>query len=133
MSLYRTAPIFLGTMKDNYGYGPWEYRHVCKSCGHAVRAPKNKTPCSVCGGDFGQKMSMRKLYLEPEKPTELYEVEYTLPKAWLDSVREFFGFPVRPRIEIRKEKKKPARRWRWQTHTEVEEESGIIHHDEFLS
>lgn len=115
-----------------FGYGPWEYRHVCSSCGHAVRAPKNKAPCSVCGGDFGPKISMRKLYLEPEKPHEEFDVEYPLDKTWWDSFKEFFGFTVESRFEIRKEKRRPNRRWRWQTHAEVEEESGIIRHDEFF-
>lgn len=120
-------------MKDTqYGYGPWEYRHACKGCGHAVRPPKNKSPCSRCGGDFGPKTSMRKIYLEPEKPFEIIEVEYMLEKTWWESVKEFFGFKVAPRVEIRKEKKRPKRRWRWQTHAEVEEESGIIRHDEFF-
>lgn len=118
--------------ETQYGYGPWEYRYVCGSCGHAVRAPKNKAPCSVCGGDFGPKISMRKVYLEPEKPFEIIEVEYMLEKTWWESVKEFFGFKVAPRVEIRKEKKRPKRRWRWQTHAEVEEESGIIRHDEFF-
>ncbi|MDR2754158.1 MAG: hypothetical protein LBC20_00495 [Planctomycetaceae bacterium] len=120
-------------MKENhYGFGPWEYRHVCKGCGHAVKPPKNKTPCSRCGGDFGPKTSMRKFYLEPEKPFEIVDVEYIAePTSW-ESVKMFFGFYVEPRIEIRKEKKRGQRRWRWQTHTEVEEESGIIRHEEFF-
>jgi hypothetical protein len=115
-----------------YGHGPWEYRYVCKSCGHAVRTPKNKSPCSRCGGDFGAKISLRKVYLEPEQPLEVVEVEYVADKSLIDSIREFFGFKVEPRIEIRKEKRHPPRRWRWQSHAEVEEESGIVHHEEFL-
>jgi hypothetical protein len=120
-------------MKDNhYGLGPWEYRHICKGCGHAVRPPKNKTPCSRCGGDFGPKTSMRKFYLEPEKPFEIVDVEYIAEPTLWESVKLFFGFYVEPRIAVRKEKKRGARRWRWQTHTEVEEESGIIRHEEFF-
>lgn len=120
-------------MKDtHHGYGPWEYRYVCTSCGHAVRAPKNKSPCSVCGGDFGPKMSMRKLYLEPEKPPESIQVEYTMDKRWWESLLEWFGFKFEPRVGIREEKRRVPRRWRWQTHAEVEEESGIIRHEEFF-
>ena len=52
--------------EKHYGYGPWEYRHMCKSCGHAVKSPKHEVPCSRCGGDFGVKTSMRKVYLEPD-------------------------------------------------------------------
>lgn len=120
-------------MKEpHFGTGPWEYRYVCTSCGHAVKAPKNKAPCSRCGGDFGPKFSMRKLYLEPEKPMETVEVEYIADKTWWDSFKEFFGFTVEPRVEIRSEKRRPPRRWRWQSHAEVEDESGIIRHEEFM-
>jgi hypothetical protein len=118
--------------ENNYGFGPWEYRHVCKSCGHAVKPPKNKVPCSRCGGDFGPKRAMRKLYLEPEKPLETVEVEYVAERTWWVSVLTFFGFALEPRVEIRKEKRRADRRWRWQTHTEVEEESGIVRHEEFF-
>lgn len=120
-------------MKETiYGYGPWEYRCVCKCCGHAVKEPKNTSPCSVCGGDFGPKMSMRKVYLEPELPPETVEVEYTLEKTFWDQCKELLGFKVAPRTEIRREKKRAKRRWRWQTHAEVEDESGIMRHDEFM-
>ncbi|HBT77194.1 MAG TPA: hypothetical protein DEB39_09800 [Planctomycetaceae bacterium] len=119
--------------QTNFGNGPWEYRYVCVSCGHAVRAPKNKAPCSRCGGDFGPKVSMRKLYLEPEKPLETVEVEYVGEKTFWESIKEFFGITVEPRVEIRKEKRRAPRRWRWQSHAEVEEESGIIRHEEFLT
>ena len=120
-------------MKDNnFGSGPWEYRYVCVSCGHAVRAPKNRAPCSVCGGDFGPKTSMRKVYLEPEKPPETIEVEYVLEKTWWEAFCEFFGMRFESRTEIRQEKRRAPRRWRWQTHAEVEEESGIIRHEEFM-
>ena len=120
-------------MKEkHYGYGPWEYRYVCKSCGCAVREPKNRLPCAVCGGDFGPKTSMRKLYLEEEKPYEVVEVEYPLPKTFLDRLKEFFGIRVETRYGIREEKRRPTRRWRWQTHAEVEEESGIMRHEDFL-
>lgn len=120
-------------MKEKqFGYGPWEYRYMCRSCGHAVAAPKNTLPCSVCGGDFGPKTSMRKLYLEPEPPPEDVEVEYLLEPTMWDKFRSFFGFKVEPRVEVRKEKKRAPRRWRWQTHAEVEDESGIIRHEDFL-
>ena len=120
-------------MKEKqYGYGPWEYRYTCRSCGHAVTAPKNTLPCSVCGGDFGPKTSMRKVYLEPEPPQEVVEVEYELDRTTWDKFRSFFGFKVEPRVEVRKEKKRAARRWRWQTHAEVEDESGIIRHEDFM-
>ena len=120
-------------MKEKqHGYGPWEYRYMCRSCGHAVAAPKNTLPCSVCGGDFGPKTSMRKLYLEPEPPPEVVEVEYILEPTFWDKFRSFFGFKVEPRVEVRKEKKRAPRRWRWQTHAEVEDESGIMRHEDFL-
>ena len=118
--------------EKSYGYGPWEYRCVCKSCGAAVREQKSKTPCAVCGGDFGPKVSMRKMYLEEEKPYQIVEIEYPLPKTFFDRIKEFFGFPVETRYGIREEKRRPPRRWRWQTHAEVEEETGIIRHDDFL-
>jgi hypothetical protein len=124
--------IIRGMREKHYGYGPWEYRYRCKSCGQVVREPKNKAPCTACGGDFGSKTSMRKVYLEEEKPYEILEVEYALPKTFLDKLREFFGLPVKPRYGIREEKRRPARRWRWQTHAEVEEESGIMRHEDFL-
>ena len=104
---------------------------MCRSCGHAVRPPKNTTPCSVCGGDFGPKTSMRKLYLDPEQPYDVVEVEYILEPTLLDRLKAFFGFRFEQRTEIRKEKKRGTRRWRWQTHAEVEEESGILRHDDF--
>ncbi len=75
---------------------------------------------------------MRKLYLEPEKPPETIEVEHVLDKSWWDQLKEFFGMKVEVRTELRKELRRAQRRWRWQTHAEVEEESGIIRHDEFL-
>jgi len=119
-------------IESQFGHGPWEYRYVCRACGHAVRAPKNKAPCSRCGGDFGPKVSMRKLYLEPEKPFEIVEVEYIAELTLGESIKKFFGFHVEPRIEVRKEKKRGLRRWRWQSHAEVEEESGIVRHEEFF-
>jgi hypothetical protein len=121
-------------MKEkHFGYGPWEYRYMCRCCGHAVKAPKHEAPCSVCGGDFGPKMSMRKVYLEPEQPYELVEVEYVLDRTFWDVVKGLLGFEVEPRTEIRREKKRKKRRWRWQTHAEVEDESGIIRHEDFLT
>ncbi|MGL4594688.1 MAG: hypothetical protein ACRCUY_08175 [Thermoguttaceae bacterium] len=118
--------------EEQFGFGPWEYRHVCKGCGHTVRPPKNKSPCSVCGGDFGMKISMRKIYLEPEKPFETIEVETIAEQTWWDHLRSFLGLTVEPRIEIKKEKKRGDRRWRWQTHSESEDESGIIRHEDFF-
>ncbi|MGL6227559.1 MAG: hypothetical protein ACRC10_13145 [Thermoguttaceae bacterium] len=130
---YNSNQSYSGKGKEgNFGHGPWEYRYVCISCGHAVRAPKNKAPCSVCGGDFGPKISMRKLYLEPEKPPEIVEVEEVLDKTWFETVLSFFGFKVQPRIITKSEQRRVPRRWRWQTHAEVEEESGIIRHEEFF-
>lgn len=118
--------------EKHFGYGPWEYRYVCRTCGHAVRAPKEKLPCTVCGGDFGPKMSMRKLFLEAEKPYETIEVEYQLDKTFWDQLRGWLGMTVEPRYGIREEKRRPSRRWRWQTHAEIEEESGIMRHEDFL-
>jgi len=119
--------------EKHYGYGPWEYRHLCKSCGHAVKSPKHEVPCSRCGGDFGVRISMRKVYLEPEQPPEAVEVEYELELKFLDRVKSFLGMKVAQRTAIRREQKRASRRWRWQTHAEVEEESGVMRHDEFLS
>ncbi|MDD4269598.1 MAG: hypothetical protein PHO07_09910 [Pirellulales bacterium] len=119
--------------EKHYGYGPWEYRHLCRSCGHAVKAPKNELPCSLCGGDFGVKTSMRKVYLEPEPPPEVVEVEYELEPTFWDRIKAFMGVEVKQRTAIRRENKRGTRRWRWQTHAEVEDESGVMRHDEFLS
>jgi len=123
---------FPGMKEKSYGYGPWEYRYICKACGHTVRPPKNKAPCSRCGGDFGVRISMRKLYLEPEKPPEIVEIKTVAePTLWLSFLR-LIGVRVEPRTEIRQEKRTAPRRWRWQTHTEIEEESGIVRHENFF-
>ena len=120
-------------MKEmSYGYGSWEYRHVCKACGHTVKPPKNRAPCSRCGGDFGLRISMRKLFLEPEQPPEVIGVEHIAEPTWWESFLRLIGFSVEPRVEIRKEKRAAARRWRWQTHAEIEEESGVIRHEYFF-
>ncbi len=76
---------------------------------------------------------MRRLYLEPEKPFEIIDVEYLAEPTWWQSLLKLLGFTVEPRVEIRKEKKRGTRRWRWQSHAEVEEESGIVRHEEFFS
>jgi len=120
-------------MKEkSYGHGPWEYRYICKACGHTVRPPKNKAPCSRCGGDFGQRLSMRKLYLELEKPPEIIEVRTVVEPTWWESFVRLIGFSIEPRVETRQEKRAAPRRWRWQTHAEVEDESGIVRHDRFF-
>ena len=120
-------------MKERrYGYGPWEYRYICTSFGHAVREPKNLTPCKICGGEFGPKISVRKLYLEPERPDEIVEVEYQLPKNFWDRIKEALGLEVKPRYAVREERRRAPRRWRWQTHAEIEEESGVLRHEDFL-
>ena len=120
-------------MKDRtYGYGPWEYRYLCVACGHTVRSPKNRIPCSRCGGDFGPRLSMRKLYLEPEKPPEIVEVESIAEPTLLGNLLRWFGIRVEPRVVMRQEKRAVPRRWRWQTHAEVEEESGILRHERFF-
>ena len=120
-------------MKEvNYGYGPWEYRYVCTTCGHTVRPPKNESPCTRCGGDFGMKISMRKFYLEPEQPPIIVETKGIAAPGWWDVCRQRLGLSVEPRIEIRQEKRPAPRRWRWQTHAEVEEESGIVRHEKFF-
>lgn len=75
---------------------------------------------------------MRKLYLEPEKPYETVEVEYIAERTWWEVFLSFLGFRIEPRIAVRKEKRRASRRWRWQTHSEQEEESGIVRHEEFL-
>jgi hypothetical protein len=75
---------------------------------------------------------MRKFYLEPEKPPEIVETRGVAEPTWWDVLLRFVGFKVEPRIEIRQEKRAAARRWRWQTHAEVEEESGIVRHEKFF-
>ena len=75
---------------------------------------------------------MRKLYLEPEKPPEIVEIETTAEPTWWDSFLRLFGFRQEPRTEIRQEQRVASRRWRWQTHAEVEEESGIVRHETFF-
>ena len=125
--------LYSPVMKEmSFGHGPWEYRHISKTCGHTVRPPKNKAPCSRCGGDFGQRVSMRKLYLEPEKPPVIVEIKEIARSTWWESLLRLIGFCPEPRIEIRQEKRAAPRRWRWQTHAEVEEESGIVRHESFF-
>ena len=75
---------------------------------------------------------MRKLYLEPEKPPEIVEIQSIAEPTWWVSFLRLFGFCMEPSIEIRQEKRDAPRRWRWQTHTEVEEESGIVRHERFF-
>ncbi len=118
--------------KKSYGYGKWEYRFICYGCGQAVRAPKNEFPCSRCGGDFGPKTSVRKLFLEPEKSAIVKEVEVEVRPTFWDIVRAWFGFHVEKRVQIKKVLEQPPRRYRWQTHTEVEEESGVVRHEDFM-
>ena len=120
-------------MKEtSYGYGAWEYRHICKTCGHTVRHPKNESPCSRCGGDFGHKVSMRKFYLEPEKPPEIVEIKGIANPAWWQYILRLLGFRIEPRTIVRQEKRAATRHWRWQTHAEVEDESGIVRHERFF-
>ncbi len=75
---------------------------------------------------------MRKLYLEAEKPPVIEKEEFLLEKTFLEKLLSFLGIKVAPRYGIREVKKLPNRRWRWQTHAEVEEESGIMRHEDFL-
>jgi len=76
---------------------------------------------------------MRKVYLEPEKPSEAVEVEYELEPTFWDRIKSLLGIRVEQRTAVRREQKRATRRWRWQTHAEVEEESGVMRHDEFFS
>ena len=75
---------------------------------------------------------MRKLYLEPEKPPEIVEVKAVAEPSWWSSPLQWFGFRFGPRVVVRQEKRPASRRWRWQTHAEVEEESGIARHENFF-
>ena len=75
---------------------------------------------------------MRKLYLEPEKPPEIVDVKVIAEPTWWQYILRWVGVRVEPRIEIRQEKRDASRRWRWQTHTEVEEESGLVRHEKFF-
>ena len=132
-SLLSFGMLYSHAMKEkHYGHGPWEYRYICKTCGHTVRSPKNKVPCSRCGGDFGPRVSMRKLYLEPEKPPEIVDVKTIAEPTWWSSPLRLLGVRFEPRIVVRQEKRPAPRRWRWQTHAEVEEESGIARHENFF-
>lgn len=79
-----------------------------------------------------EKVSMRKIYLESEKPLIVEQEEYLLEKTWLDKLKSLLGMDVPPRYGIREIKRRPNRQWRWQTHAEVEEESGIMRHEDFL-
>lgn len=76
--------------------------------------------------------SMRKLYLEPEKPPEIVETKGIAEPTFWDALLRWFGIRTEPRFEIRQEKRAAPRRWRWQTHAEVEEESGIVRHEKFF-
>jgi len=78
------------------------------------------------------KISMRKFYLEPEQPPIIVETKGIAAPGWWDVCRQRLGLSVEPRIEIRQEKRPAPRRWRWQTHAEVEEESGIVRHEKFF-
>ena len=75
---------------------------------------------------------MRKLYLEPEQPPEVIDVEHFVDPAWWESLLRMIGLNIEPRVEIRKEKRAAPRRWRWQTHAEIEEESGVVRHEYFF-
>jgi hypothetical protein len=75
---------------------------------------------------------MRKVYLEAEKPPEMVNVPYLAAPTLWETVLKLLGFSVEARTLIRKEKRPVPRQWRWQTHTEVEDETGIIRHDNFL-
>jgi hypothetical protein len=75
---------------------------------------------------------MRKLYLEPEPPPEIVETKGIADPTLWESFLRLFGFRPEPRIETRQEKRAAPRRWRWQTHAEVEEESGLVRHDKFF-
>ena len=75
---------------------------------------------------------MRKLYLEPEKPLETVEIKEIAESTLWESFLRLLGFRVEPRMVVRQEKRAAARRWRWQTHAEVEEESGIVRHERFF-
>ena len=75
---------------------------------------------------------MRKLYLEPERPPEIVEIKTPIDPTWWDHLLRLFGFQSEPRTETTHEKRAAPRRWRWQTHAEVEEESGIVRHERFF-
>ena len=75
---------------------------------------------------------MRKLYLESEKLPEIIEVQKVVEPTWWGSLLRLLGFNIEPRIEVHQEKRPAPRRWRWQTHAEVEEESGIVRHENFF-
>jgi hypothetical protein len=75
---------------------------------------------------------MRKFYLEPEKPPEIVEIQMTVDPSWWSALLRLFGIHTEARVETRQDIRITPRRWRWQTHAEVEEESGIVRHDTFF-
>lgn len=75
---------------------------------------------------------MRKLFLEPEKPPEIVEIKALAEPSWWSIPLQWLGFQLEPRVVVHQEKRPASRRWRWQTHTEVEEESGILRHENFF-
>ena len=75
---------------------------------------------------------MRKFYLEPEKQPETVEIKEFAEPTWWESLLRLIGIRVEPRTVVRQEKRPASRRWRWQTHAEVEEESGIVRHEKFF-
>ena len=75
---------------------------------------------------------MRKFYLEPEKPPEIVEIKGIANPTWWEYFLRLLGFRIEPRTVVRQEKRAAPRRWRWQTHAEVEDESGIVRHERFF-
>lgn len=112
-----------------YRHGPWVYRYMCRSCGHTVTHPQHQHPCTRCGGDFGHKTSMRKIWLEPVPEPEP-EPEPEL-KTRFERFLAILGLE-RPDPAPKPKPKPKQVKWRWQFHSEVEDDSGVIRHEEFF-
>ena len=114
-----------------YKHGPWVYRYMCRSCGHTVTHPQHQHPCTCCGGDFGHKTSMRKIWLEPVSESESDHEPKSVPKTRFEKFLAILGIEPPSPTPRQKSKTKQAK-WRWQFHSEVEDDSGVIRHEEFF-
>jgi hypothetical protein len=119
-------------MKEKiYKYGPWVYRYMCKSCGHTVTHPQHQQPCMRCGGDFGHKTSMRKVWLEPETTLPSEPEPEPPPKTPFQKLMTILGLEKVDHTPKNRPKVKEPK-WRWQFHSEVEDDSGVIRHEDFF-
>ena len=87
--------------------------------------------CGARAEEFDSLQNLRRR-VRSKRPDEIVEVEYQLPKNFWDRIKEALGLEVKPRYAVREERRRAPRRWRWQTHAEIEEESGVLRHEDFL-